>query len=193
MRVHSANLLPLVLLTFLAALTFWLDRATQGDSAPNNGRSRHDPDFIVSNLDMRQFNIDGSLKHSLTARQMLHYTDDDSTLVIDPMLTFYAHAQPTRLGAHQATVSQDGKEVHLSDEVRMVREASDDSPELLVTTAELQVYPDDEIARSAFPVTISQGRSVITGSGIEIDNRGRTLQLLGRVHGTLYRSTAGTP
>ena len=193
MRVHSANLLPLMLLTFLAALTFWLERATQSDGTANNGRSRHDPDFIVSDLDMRQFNLDGSLKHSLTARKMLHYSDDDSTVVIDPKLTFFTRGQPTRLSAHQATVSQDGKEVRLSDEVRMVREASDDSPELVVTSAELQVYPDDEIARSAFPVTISQGRSVITGSGIEIDNRGGTLRLLGRVRGTLYRSTAVTP
>jgi len=193
MRVHSANLLPLVLLTFLAALTFWLERATQSDSTSNNGKGRHDPDFIVSDLDMRQFNLDGSLKHSLSAKKMFHYGDDDSTVVIDPTLTFYSHAQPTRLSAHQAAVSEDGKEVRLSEEVRMVREASDDYPELLVTTAELQVYPDDEIASSGLPVTISQGRSVITGSGIEIDNRGHTLKLLGRVHGTLYRSTAETP
>ena len=193
MKAHSANLLPLVLLTFLAALTFWLDRASLGDSPSNSGKNRHDPDFIVSGLDMRQFNLDGSLKHSLTARKMLHYTDDDSTQVIDPMLIFYAHAQSTRLSAQQATVSHDGTEVRLADDVRMVREASDDSPELVVTTAELKVYPDDEIARSAAPVTISQGRSEITGSGIEIDNRARTMQLLGRVRGTLLRSRSETP
>jgi len=193
MRIHSANLLPLMLLTFLAALTFWLERATQGDSTASNGKARHDPDFIVSDLTMRQFNLDGSLKHALAAKKMLHYSDDDSTVVVDPALIFYAHAQPTRLSAHQATVSRDGKEVRLADDVRMVREAGDDSPELLLTTSELLVYPDDETARSAVPVTISQGRSVITGSGVEVDNLEHTLKLLGRVRGTLYRSTTGSP
>jgi len=193
MRLHSANLLPLVLLTLLAALTFWLEQTTQGDSLAPNGRGRHDPDFLVSDLEMRQFNQNGSLKHSLAAKRMLHYADDDSTVVEQPALTFYSQTLPTRLSAQLATVSQDGKEVRLSGDVKMLREARDDSPELLVTTAELRVFPDDEVARSAVPVTIRQGRSVITGSGIEVDNRGQTLQLLGRVHGTLHRSTTGAP
>lgn len=193
MRLHSANLFPIMLLTLLAALTFWLERTTQGDNSASNGKGRHDPDFIVSELNMRQFNLDGSLKHALTARKMLHYTDDDSTVVTDPALTFYAHAQPTRLSARQAKVSQDGKEVRLTDAVRMVRDASVDAPELVVTTAELLVHPDDEIARSASPVTITQGRSIILGSGIEADNRERTLKLLGRVHGTIYQSAANKP
>jgi lipopolysaccharide export system protein LptC len=193
MRIHSANLLPLMLLTLLAALTFWLERATQVDSAASNAKGRHDPDFIVTDLTMRQFNLDGSLKHALTAKNMLHYPDDDSTLAADPALIFYAHAQPTRLFARQARVSKDGKEVRLSDEVRMVRDASADSPELLVTTAELLVYPDDEIARSGVPVTITQGRSIIYGTGIEVDNREHLFKLMGRVHGTIYKSTANTP
>lgn len=193
MKIPSANLLPLLLLTFLAALTFWLERATQSEGTSSSGKNRHDPDFIVSDLNMRQFNRDGGLKHSLTAKRMLHYTDDDSTVVVDPTLTFYSHAQPTRLSANQAWVSQDGKEVRLTEDVRMLREAADDSPALLVTTAELLVYPDDETARSAFPVTISQGRSTITGTGVEIDNREHILKLAGRVHGTLYQSTPATP
>lgn len=192
MRIHSANLLPLMLLTFLAALTFWLERSTQGDGAASKGNGRHDPDFIVSGLNMRHFNLDGSLKHALTAQKMLHYPDDDSTLVIDPSLTF-AHAPPTRLSARQARISQDGKEVRLSDEVRMVRDADGGAPALLATTSELLVYPDDEIARSDSPVTITQGRSVIMGTGIEVDNRAHILKLMGRVRGTIYQSAANTP
>lgn len=193
MRIHSANLLPLILLTFLAALTFWLERATQGEGIANSGKGRHDPDFIVSDLNMRQFNLDGGLKHALAAKKMLHYTDDDSTLVVEPALSFYAHAQPVRISAHQATLSRDGKEVRLTDNVRMARDAAAGDPGLLVTTAELLVYPDDEIARSALPVTITQGRNVILGTGIEVDNRERTIKLMGRVHGTMYRSAASTP
>ena len=193
MRIQSANLLPLMLLTLLAALTFWLERATQGDGTASSGKRRHDPDFIIADLTMRQFNLDGSLKHALNAKKMLHYADDDSTQVTDPGLTFYSHARPMRLTAHQATVSKDGKEVRFSDNVRMVRDGSADNPELVVTTAELLVYPDDEIARSDVPVTITQGRSVINGSGIEVDNREHVFKLLGRVHGTIYKATTRTP
>lgn len=192
-RVPSANLFPLMLLTFLAALSFWLERATQTESAANNGKARHDPDFIVSALSMRQFNLDGSLKHALTAIKMQHYTDDDSTVVDDPALTFYAHAQPIHVSARRAAVNRDGKEVRLTDGVKMVRDTLDEAPELVVTTAELLVYPDDEIARTNAPVTITQGRSVLTGMGIEVDNGAHTYKLMGRVHGTMYRTPADIP
>lgn len=193
MKIQSANLLPLMLLTLLAALTFWLERATQVDSGASDGKKRHDPDFIVANLTLRQFNLDGSLKHALNAKNMLHYPDDDSTLVADPSLTFYAHAQPARLNARQARVSKDGKQIRLSDQVRMVRDGSADNPELVVTTTELLVYPDDGIAKSDMPVTITQGRSMLYGTGIEVDNRAQTLKLMGRIHGTIYQSAAYSP
>ena len=188
MRSHSANLFPLMLLTLLAALTFWLERATQVDNGANNDKSRHDPDLIVSALTMRHWNHDGSLQHALQAQAMRHYPDDDSTYITEPFLTFYAHAQPTRLSARQAKVSQDGKLIELSDAVRVVREASQDSPELVLTTATMQVYPDDEIARSNAPVTIVNGRNVIHGTAMEADHRANLYTLMGRVQATLYRS-----
>lgn len=192
MRIHSTNLLPLMLLTLLAALTFWLERATQVETAANSDKVRHDPDFIVSALSIRHFNIDGSLQHALQADKMLHYPDDDSTHVTSPSLTFYAHAQPTRLTARQAIVSQDGKLVELNDDVRVVREASPDSPELVLTTAAMQVYPDDEIARSSVPVTIVNGKSVIHGAAMEADHHAHLYTLMGRVQATLYKTQPQT-
>lgn len=192
MRIHSANLLPLILLTLLAALTFWLERASRVDGNGND-KMRHDPDFVVDNFTLRRFKLDGSLQHSLIAKKMLHYPDDDSTSVIDPALTFFGHAQPTRLSAQQARISKDGKQVRLSRDVRVVREASAEHPELLVTTAEMVVYPDDEIARSSVPVSITQGRSVIIGSGMEVDNRTNTYTLMGPAQGTIYRTEPKTP
>ncbi|MDD5177166.1 MAG: LPS export ABC transporter periplasmic protein LptC [Sterolibacterium sp.] len=187
MRIHSAHLLPLILLTLLAALTFWLERATQAENGVSGDKLRHDPDYFVSGLVFRHFNLDGSLQSSLEAKQMLHYPDDDSTHVTEPALIFYAHAQPTRLNARSARVSEDGKLVLLTDDVRLVREASADNPELVLTTTEMQVYPDDEIARTSVPVTIVNGRSVIKGSAMEADQRAHLFTLMGRAQGTVYR------
>lgn len=193
MRSHSANLLPLMLLTFLAALTFWLERATQVDSAASADKIRHDPDFIVSELTMRHFNLDGSLQHALQSKEMRHYPDDDSTHIAEPSLIFYAHAQPTRLSARRARVSEDGKLVELSEDVRMVRDASAESSEMVLTTSAMQVYPDDEMARASVPVTIVSGRNVVHGTAMEADHRAHLFTLSGRVQGTLYRTQAQKP
>ena len=187
MKVSSAKLLPLLLLTLLAALTFWLESATRLDDERRDGKGRHDPDFIVDNFTVRRYNLGGTLQYVLTAPKMLHYTDDDSTEVGSPALTYFGEDRQTRVTARQAWLSKDGKEVRLFDDVRMVREATANTPELVVTTSEMYVYPDDEIARSTMPVTITEGRSVVSGIGFEADNRTRIYKLLGKVRGIFYR------
>lgn len=193
MKAPTVSLLPLLLLTLLAGATFWLERASQLESRDDQGKGRHDPDFIIENFTTRRFNLDGSLQHSLAAKRMLHYVDDDTTEVIAPSLVHYGNSQPTRLAANHAWISKDGKEVLLSDDVRMVRDAAAGNPPLVVTTSELRAYPDDGTARTEVPVTITHGRSVFQGNAMEANNRTHTVSLLGRAHGTLHKSSREKP
>lgn len=189
MKHASASLLPLILLALLAALTFWLERATQIDNDRHDGKGRHDPDFVVDNFTVRRFNASGGLQYVQTAQKMLHYSDDDSTDVIAPALRYIGEIQETKISALQAWLGPSGKEIRLFNDVRMVREGTADSPELVVTTSEMFVYPDDEVARGDKPVTVTEGRSVINGTGFEADNRAHLFKLMGRVHGIIYKNT----
>jgi LPS export ABC transporter protein LptC len=56
----------------------------------------------------------------------------------------------------------------------------------------MQVYPDEEIARSSVPVTIVNGQNVIHGTAMEADNRTHLYSLMGRVQATLYKSQPQT-
>lgn len=189
MKHPSASLLPLVLLALLAALTFWLERTTRIDNERRDGKDRHDPDFIVDNFTVRRYNISGGLQYVQTAQKMLHYNDDDSTDVVEPALSYIGEKQQIHISARHARLTQAGKEVRLFNDVRMVRDATKDSQELVVTTAEMFVYPDDELARGVLPVTLTEGRSTINGTGFEADNRAHLFKLMGRVHGTIYKKT----
>ncbi len=193
MKFSSANLLPLLLLTLLAALTFWLDRATQIDTGRQDGHDRHDPDFIVNNFTVRRFNLAGALEQVLTAKKMLHYADDDSTEVSAPTMIYYGGDRQTQVTARQALLTDKGKEVLLTGDVRLVRAATANDPELVVTTSEMKVYPDEKLASSNVPVTIVQGQSVITGGGLEVDDKTQVFKLTGRAHGIIYRNKVATP
>lgn len=190
MKLSAAPLFPLLLLTLLAGGSFWLERASRIEDASTSGKNRHDPDFIIDNFTTRRFGIDGSLQHTLSAQKMVHYPDDETTEVSAPALTYFARTPPTRLDAKQAWVSKDGKEVRLHDDVRMVRAASGSQPELVVSSAELRVFPDDEIARTDKPVTIVNGQSTLHGSGLEANNHTQIFTLLGRAQGSVYRAPA---
>lgn len=193
MKFSNINLLPLFFLTLLAALTFWLERAAHIDDRQNDGKGRHDPDFIVDNFTVRRFGISGALRYVVTAPKMLHYADDESTEVTSPTMTYFGEDRLIRINAGKAWINKEGQEVRLSDGVRVVRDATADNPELVVTTAAMQVFPDAEMARSTLPTTITQGRSSITGTGLEADNKTRVFTLMGRARGSIYQHKVGTP
>ncbi len=189
MKKTAAPVFPLVLLALLAGGTFWLDRASHVDFQGNNGRHRHDPDFIVEDFETRHFDLSGHLQHQLNAKRMRHYPDDESTEVETPSLLYYAHTPPTHLKAQKAWISKDGKEIRLYDQVQLTRPATDDQAELTANSSELHVFPDEEIARTQTPVTLINGLTTLQGQGLEADHRKQTYLLTGQVRGIMNRPT----
>lgn len=188
---RSASLFPLAMLVLLAALTFWLSRVIEGDKP--RGPQRHDPDYWVENFVVRRFDLDGKLQHTLVAKKLLHYPDDDTTIVTAPQLTYHQGA-PAEISARMAYVGADGKEIDLVDDVRVVRQgATGDVPPSVLETRALKVFPDAEKGRTSAPVIITQGRSILRGSGLEFDNKTGVTVLRGRVTGTLHSNRTDKP
>ena len=191
MRDRGASLFPLAMLVLLAALTFWLNRLIQDDRP--RGPQRHDPDYWVERFEVRRFDIDGQLQHTLVADKLVHYPDDDTTIVTAPHIT-YRRQPPSEVSARMAYVGRDGKEIDLVDEVKVIRHGTQDSsPATVLETRTLKVFPDDEKARTRDPVVITRGNSVMHGSGLELDNKSGITVLHGRVTGTLHRNRTETP
>jgi lipopolysaccharide export system protein LptC len=189
---HAGSLFPLLLVGALAALTFWLQRISEGPAGDRSGRQRHDPDFIIDQFSVRSFGTAGTLQHTMNATRMLHYPDDDTTTVIAPRVVFHG-TPPTRLTAEQALLSKDAKEVTLERNVRLVRGGENGSLPIEAASERLVVVPDLETATTNTPVTITQGRSIVTGSGLVADNKTKQTTLLGPVRGVIHRDPGKTP
>lgn len=187
-KVRTHSLFPLAVLVLLAALTFWLERTTQVDEGPQDGKLRHDPDFIVSDFTVRKFDLQGQLQYALVAQRMVHYPDDESTEVESPNLTYFSRPPIMRISSRRANISKDGNEVVLIDGVRAVREPSAKDPEMVLTTTELSIYPDQEFAATDKPVKLLHGESVLKGVGMELDNKAQLYKILGNATGTLHRA-----
>lgn len=187
MRYVRASFLPLVLAGLLAGLTYWLDHVVQTGDARQHPGGRHDPDYFVDDFTVRRFGPDGTLQHTLSATRMVHFPDDDSTEVAAPHLIYQTQPQ-TDITARTAWLDSKGKHLRLNDDVRIVRAGAGGAPETVITTSVLFVTPDDEIAYTKEPVTITQGKSVVNGVGLEANNKTEIAVLSGPVHGTIYRS-----
>ena len=187
MRIGANPLFAIVLLTLLAGLSFWLERAVAPEEVRRDGKLRHDPDAIAENFTVRQFDASGQIKYRLTAPYLEHYPDDDSSTLKSPVLIHYRlDAPPVTVSGKNAAVTSKGQVVFLWDDVEIVRAASAERPAAVARMPDLTVQPDDGTAFTQSPVVITEDRSWIKGVGMDLDNNNSTFVLQSQVTGLYY-------
>jgi lipopolysaccharide export system protein LptC len=183
MKIRVANLLPLLLMLLLAALTLWLRVAVEDPGGAGNGHGRHDADAIVDNFRLTRLDEKGAPQHVLNAAKMIHFADDDSTELAAPRLLRQGEGPGITITAKRGSVTRDGDEARFHDDVVVVRAATPEREALTVRTDYLHVLTNKNIARTDHPVTIVEGRSVLSGTGMEFDDNARRFTLSSRVRG----------
>ena len=179
------QIFPLLLLTVLAGLTFWLDQAIQPDAAaPEAGRQ--DPDYIVENVIAHRMDAEGRIKHTLRAERLTHYPHDDSTHLVAPHFTSHASRTPMTITSRTARVSSGGEHVYFETDVRAVRAADAKRSEMVMETSFLHVTPDENTARTDRPVTITDANTVAHAIGLELNSETRIVKFLSRFRGTYH-------
>jgi lipopolysaccharide export system protein LptC len=184
-RNRASSLFPLLLLLALAAASLWLERAVQAPEYDKSGKTRHDPDFIAEDFGITKMDAAGKPEYILSAEHMQHYPDDESTSVVAPRLVQrHDNANPVVIRADRGLIAKNGEEASFYGSVVVVREAGRGQSELRVQTEYLQVVPDRDLARTDKPVIITEGRSRLSGVGMEFNNRTRQFALQSQVRGT---------
>ena len=176
---------PLLLLAVLAAASFWLDRVVQPPAGTGTPRASDDPDYFVDGLSAVRMDAQGRVKHTLRAKKMTHYPEDDVTVLVEPkFVTFGEDTSPVTVTSRHARMSGNGDNVVFEDNVRVVRAPHGNRTELVVETNYLHVIPDANIAKTDKPVTIRDATGVVAASGLELNSETRVLKLQGRVKST---------
>jgi len=189
MKHWPSHTFPIILLALLAALSFWLQKSVDRNEAPHDGKFRHDPDAIAENFSIRRFDDNGQLKYRLTSPYLVHFGDDDSSLVTMPTLINYRQdAPPITLSGKNAKIGAKGEVVYLWDGVVARRPATEERAEMTASMPDLTAQPDQGTAFTNSPVEIVQGRSWLKGTGLAIDNNNATMVLQSQVTGIYYRN-----
>lgn len=178
MKNWGSALFPLTILLALSGLTFWLRHAIELPDERRDGKSRHDPDYVISAPQLRKLDKNGQPQYTLNAREIRHYPDDDTTDVTKPLLVNLNAKRPSvTISSERAHVSQDGNQVDFYDDVRILRAATPKQAALLATMPDLVVRPDDEKAFTKSPVLVTQGASWLKGVGMRVDQKTQTYVL----------------
>ena len=186
MTQRSSNTWTLLPLLLIAGLSFWLVSAVAPEGR-SSGALRHDPDYWVDQFSIRRFDADGRLLSAFWGQKMTHYPDDDSTVVADPKLVFFREPA-VKMTASTGLVGKDGKEITLTDTVLIRQEGKSGGLPIELRTNSVVLNPDTEQARADSNVTISQGKSIISGRALTIDNKSGISVLDGPVTATFHKT-----
>jgi lipopolysaccharide export system protein LptC len=186
--MNAANLLPLLILSSLAALTYWLAESAYSPQSRADERPRHDPDASAENFVVLRFDANGDLRYRLEADETQHFPDDDSYHVRMPRLISYRPQSPmVTLSSKSAIITEQGKRVLLQEDVVLARPPFAGRPALTARTPELVVLPDEGRAFNQHLVRITQGENWLSGVGLQMDNNRATFTLQSNVRGEYLR------
>ena len=179
---RARHWLPLLPLVFLLGISYWLNQLVQPEPGKPGDSKRHEPDAIIENFSAIKLNAQGTPHFIMAASKLLHYPDDDSTVLEVPHLTSLSPERPAiHAIAKRGIVSSKGDEIFLHEKVEVLREESVTQSELRVHTEYLHFVPDKDLAETDRTVTIMEANNTIQATGLRMDNRARTLNLLSQV------------
>lgn len=115
-------LVPLTILLLLVGLTAWLDRTVEQTVPPATRPVTHDPDYVVEKFTVLRLSELGETHYSLTAQKLIHYPDDDTSHLAQPVLRELQPGKPdVRIRADRGLVTAQGDEAKLYDNVEIFR------------------------------------------------------------------------
>ena len=180
------RLLALILL-LVGVVAWWVGSEEETAFEIKEGGARR-PDYTVDGLTATMMDETGRPHRRLTAPQLRHYPDDESTELERPVLTvFKKETPPWVIRSETGWISADGDEIILQGEVLIDREAGGSTRPVHIKTRELHVHADEEYAETDQLVEITSNADWVTSmGGAQVWFRDQShINFIGRVHALL--------
>lgn len=151
----------------LAGSSWWLVQS-EPDEEKVYSEPGHEPDFFVRDFNATALDENGNPRHQLSAASMVHYIDDKSTEVTQPVLTVYDENKSNWVvESETGWMSEDGELVLLNGRVTIDRAGSEHASPLHVTTSNLRVYPKKDFVETDEFVRATSGDNWLTATGFQ--------------------------
>ncbi len=166
----------------LGALTFWVWHQIDDDRAGAQTRIGHDPDYYLVEMIRRTMNREGGLQNVLTAEQVFHYPDDDTTELAHPHMEIYNGGEnPWQVVAEHGLVKAGSEVIFLQGRVEIWRVDKQGQRDFEILTSELRVFPRVQYAETDNAATIKGTSTVTKTHGFRANFEHNRLELLERV------------
>ena len=158
-----------IFLSIIALLSAWLANNTEILQISKKASPAHSPDYFSSGYMKWQMNKQGTLKSTLIADKITHYSDDGTSHTIKPIMTFFNDKTPPWvITSETGILSADGKNLQLNGKVKIDRAESKDHREITINTSNMKVQPEINYAETQEWAELINYPHKTTGTGMNM-------------------------
>ena len=158
-----------IFLSVIALLSAWIANHTEILQNYKKTSPAHSPDYFSSGYRKWQMNEQGTLKSTLIADKISHYSDDGTSHTVQPIMTFYNDKTPPWvIMSETGILSADGKNLQLNGQVKIDRAKFKDHCEITINTRNLKVQPETNYAETQEWAELINYPNKTTGIGMNM-------------------------
>ena len=176
-------LFPIFFAAILAFISYWVQVSVENESEKRVNKLSNSPDYFLTNFKTIQTESDGSIRFILSANEMTHFVQDDTTRLKKPLFIKYKNNLPSsQIEGGSGFISTNGEEVQIIDNVKVARLETETKPKMELFTDQLTVLPHKDQAFTKRPVRITQEpKTVVNAIGMKYDKKNGIITLLEKV------------
>ena len=194
------RLMPLILMSALTLVTFWLVQKNTPPEKSTLERVRlHEPDYIINGGALSALNEFGNTKYRILGKKVTHYDDDASIDILTPRMRFFQlDKAPVTVKSDAGHLDGDLTVLDLINNASIFRPAQAATASqaatlrMLASSTYFKVLINDDIIETNRPMTLEQGMSIMQSTaGGKFNNVEQSMTLLGQVKGRIERAPRG--
>jgi lipopolysaccharide export system protein LptC len=176
-------LFPIFFAAILAFISYWVQVSVENESEKRVNKLSNSPDYFLTNFKTIQTESDGSIRFILSANEMTHFVQDDTTRLKKPLFIKYKNNLPSsQIEGGSGFISTNGEEVQIIDNVKVARLETETKPKMELFTDQLTVLPHKDQAFTKRPVRITQEpKTVVNAIGMKYDKKNGIITLSEKV------------
>lgn len=184
----SKNFLLSLILLLGLALSWWLIRNNFEIHNSIAANQPNTPDQYMLQMDYTRFNSLGKLQDKIYAVKIIHFQNQDSSLLTQPRLLSYTNEYNWDITADHGTSINGNEQILLKDHVIIKRLTVADNSLMVIKTSSLTAYPYKQMALTNQPVTVEQPDSIINSVGMIANLKTGNIKFLSKTKG-IYQSS----
>lgn len=142
------------------------------------------PDAFMEDVTATFMDEQGRPSMKIITPKLTHYTENDTTHLIQPQLTLYRKSPtPWYITSRYAKATHGIDNVNFWEEVTIHHVADENNPATLIKTPTLTVHPNEQTAETTDLITLVQPNITVNATGMYADLKSGNIKLLSQSKG----------